>query len=94
MLASALETIMLICFGAAWPFSIAKSWRSCTAKGKSLFFLVVILIGYTAGILKVLVQDGITGFLLIPYSINFIMVMIDTMLYFHNRKLDMMVRGD
>jgi len=86
---SILETIMLLCFGFAWPFSIMKSWRSRTAEGKSLLFLVVILTGYAAGISKVLVQDGITGFLLIPYSINFIMVFIDTMLFFRNRKLDM-----
>ena len=87
-MASILETIMLICFGFAWPFSILKSWQSRTAEGKSLFFLVVILTGYIAGILKVVVQDGITGFLLIPYSINLFMVWIDTMLYFRNRKLD------
>jgi hypothetical protein len=89
MLAKALETIMLVCFGFAWPLSIMKSWQSRTSEGKSLFFLIVILIGYIAGISKVLVQDGITGFLLIPYSINFIMVSIDTMLYCRNKKFDM-----
>ena len=88
-LISILETVMLMCFGFAWPFSIMKSWRSRTAEGKSLFFLVVILAGYIAGISKVIVQDGVTGFLLIPYSINFTMVFIDTTLYFRNRKLDM-----
>ncbi|MCL1875858.1 MAG: hypothetical protein FWF87_06330 [Synergistaceae bacterium] len=87
-MASVLETIMLICFGFAWPFSIMKSWQSRTAEGKSLLFLIVILAGYIAGVLKVLVQDGITGFLLIPYSINLIMVWIDTMLYFRNKRLD------
>ena len=87
-LASVLETIMLICFGLAWPLSIIKSWRCRTAEGKSLFFLIVILLGYVAGISKVLIQDGIAGFLLIPYSINFIMVGIDTLLYFRNKKLD------
>ena len=86
--ASILETIMLVCFGFAWPLSIIKSWQSRTSEGKSLFFLAVILTGYAAGISKVLVLDGITGFLLIPYSINFIMVWIDTILYFRNKKLD------
>ena len=31
------ETIMLLCFGASWPFNIAKSLRSRTAKGKSIY---------------------------------------------------------
>ena len=50
--------------------------------------LVVILTGYVAGIAKVLLSDGPGGFLLIPYGINFVMVSIDTLLYFRNRRLD------
>ncbi len=83
-----LETMMLVCFGAAWPLSILKSWRSRTAKGKSVGFLAVILVGYLAGIAKVLLADGPWDFLLVPYSINFIMVALDTLLYFRNRRLD------
>ena len=83
-----LETIMLICFGAAWPFSIIKSWKARTAKGKSIGFLLVILVGYVAGISKVILSDGLGGFLLIPYSINFIMVSCDVCLYFRNLKLE------
>ena len=83
-----LETLMLVCFGAAWPFSIVKSWRARTAKGKSVGFLLIILLGYVAGIAKVILSDGFGGFLLIPYSINFCMVACDTCLYFRNLKLD------
>lgn len=83
-----LETVMLICFGAAWPFSLIKSWRSRTAKGKSIGFLIIVLAGYVAGMLKVLIADGITGFLLIPYSINFLMVFTDACLYFRNKRFD------
>jgi hypothetical protein len=43
------EAVMLVCFGSAWPFSIFKTWRTKTAKGKSLFFLTVVLIGYVSG---------------------------------------------
>ena len=32
------EILMLVCFGLSWPFNIAKSWKSRTAKGKSLIF--------------------------------------------------------
>lgn len=83
-----LETLMLICFGAAWPLSILKSWRARTARGKSLGFLTVILLGYTAGIAKVYLVDGFQGFLLIPYTINFILVGTETALYFRNTRLD------
>ena len=84
-----LETIMLICFGAAWPFSIAKSWKAKTAQGKSIGFLLVILVGYVAGIAKVILSDGgLGGFLLIPYAINFAMVAFDVCLYFRNARYD------
>ena len=87
-LVKVLETIMLICFGAAWPFSIVKSWKARTAQGKSLGFLLVILVGYIPGIAKVILSDGFGGFLLIPYSINFAMVVYDICLYFRNFRLD------
>lgn len=85
-----LETTMLLCFGAAWPLSILKSWRSRSAKGKSIAFLLVILLGYVAGIAKVLLQmqSGGSGLMLIPYGINFVMVATDAALYFRNLRLD------
>ena len=83
-----LETMMLVCFGAAWPLSILKSWRARTAKGKSIGFLSVILLGYVAGLSKVVLSEGLGGFLLIPYSINFILVGTDVLLYFRNSALD------
>ena len=47
---SPFEILMLVCFGAAWPVSIAKSYRTRKNGGKSLLFLLVILAGYAAGI--------------------------------------------
>lgn len=79
---------MLVCFGAAWPLSIHKSWHSRTTKGKSISFLFIVLIGYVAGITKVFLVDGWGAFLLIPYGINFTMVSIDAALYFRNKKFD------
>ena len=49
-MAEILEVIMIICLGAAWPFNVIKSYKACTAKGKSLWFLCLIIIGYIAGI--------------------------------------------
>ena len=37
-MAEALESLMLILFGISWPFSIAKSYKSRTNKGKSIVF--------------------------------------------------------
>ncbi len=82
-----LEAAMIVSFGIAWPTAIAKSLRSRTAKGKSLFFLLIILVGYTFGIASKLVAGTLT-YVLIFYVINFIMVAFDTVLYFRNRKLD------
>ena len=36
-----LEFLMLCCFGASWPFSIAKSVRSRSTKVKSIMFFVL-----------------------------------------------------
>ncbi len=44
------EVIMLICFGMAWPFSIFKMLKSRKSDGKSVHFLVIILLGYISGI--------------------------------------------
>lgn len=87
-IANILETLMLVCFGAAWPASIYKSWHSRTAKGKSICFLFIVCIGYVIGISKVIITDGIGGFLMIPYLVDIAMVSCDIVLYFRNRRLD------
>lgn len=83
---SPFEIAFLICFGAAWPASIAKSYRSRSNKGKSLFFLGLILTGYTMGILhKVFYSmDGV----ILLYILNFLMVLADMVLYFRNRRIE------
>ncbi|MBQ9031646.1 MAG: hypothetical protein IJ106_09385 [Parasporobacterium sp.] len=81
------ELIMLICFGLSWPTSVLKSYRSRTAKGKSLFFEIFIWVGYVVGVIGKFVSHNIT-YVLIIYAINIIMVSIDICLYFRNTKLD------
>jgi hypothetical protein len=82
-----LEAAMIVSFGIAWPTAIAKSLRSRTAKGKSLFFLLIILAGYAFGIASKLVAGTLT-YVFLFYVINFVMVSFDTFLYFRNRTLD------
>ena len=72
------EGIMLVCFGCAWPLSIYKTWATKTSRGKSLFFLTVILIGYIAGILFELF--GGLNFVIYLYLINIVMVATDLVL--------------
>lgn len=83
---SPFEIIMLACFGAAWPASIYKSYKSRKNTGKSLTFLIIIFIGYIAGIIhKVFYNYDAVIFL---YILNSIMVFTDMMLYFRNKKLE------
>lgn len=82
------EAVMLICFGAAWPFSLVKSWRSRSAKGKSITFLIIILVGYMSGILNKTTQGHSNDPVLLLYVANALMVSMDCALYFRNRRLD------
>lgn len=89
------EALTIFCFGLSWPISIRKSYISRTAKGKSLFFEVFLLIGYAFGIMRKLIQVvdmGSTGFLFYLsfffYILNFIEISIDVALYFRNVRID------
>lgn len=90
------ETAMILCFGASWPFNVVKSWKTKTAKGKSLPFLVLILVGYVFGIVSKFINPsymanigtGIKWLVLASYFFNFTMVSIDFILYFRNRYYD------
>ena len=85
---SIFEIGMLACFGSAWPMNIIKSYRSRTAAGKSVTFQWAIMVGYVCGIIhKTLYSNDIVLYL---YILNLIMVSIDTVLYYRNRRLDQM----
>lgn len=82
-----LEALMMLSFGLAWPLSILKSYRSRTAKGKSLFFMLVVEFGYLCGIASKFVSGTIT-YVIALYFINLFMVATDICLHFRNRRLD------
>ncbi len=69
------EAFMLICFGSAWPFAIAKSLRSRSAGGKSPAFLMIIFTGYLSGITAHLLR-GFSPVVLL-YCLNASMVFAD-----------------
>ena len=87
MVASLLETVMVICFGLSWPLSIRRSLKSRTAQGKSLFFEVFIVIGYLCGIVaKTILHSYNLAYWC--YYLNTCMVSIDICLWFRNTRLD------
>lgn len=81
------ETMMLICFGCSWPISVVKSYRSRTAKGKSVMFTYAIILGYICGILSK-IAGGNINYVLTLYILNLVIVSADVVLYYRNRKLD------
>ena len=86
-MAQVFETIMLLCFGASWPFKIAKSLRSRTAKGKSIYFEICIIVGYVCGVIGKFVGGNIT-YVVAVYLLDICMVSIDLALTLRNRRLD------
>lgn len=80
------EMLMLICFGVAWPFSLYKSWTTRTTGGKSVAFLMVILLGYIAGITNKVING--LDYVLFFYIANALMVLADSILFFRNKKYD------
>ena len=83
---SVFELGMLICFGVSWPINVMKSYRMKTAKGKSLPFLIAIVVGYLLGITHKLLYSR--DIVLAMYIINLCMVSADLVLYFMNRRYD------
>ena len=82
------EIIMVVSFGASWPFNVLKSYRARTTKGKSLLFLVLIFFGYICGIISKLTAESFKWYVLFFYVLNLIMVGVDLLLYIRNFKLD------
>jgi len=79
---SVFEILMLICFGAAWPFSVYKSYVSGTNDGKSIVFLFTILFGYACGVVHKLnySYDGV----IYLYAFNGALVFVDILLHYRN----------
>ncbi len=93
-MAEILEIIMVVSFGASWPFNVVKSYKARTAKGKSLLFLCLIFFGYIAGIAskfanaEYMANFSSKWYVLVFYILNLIMVGADLLLYVRNRNLD------
>ena len=84
---SVFETIMLVCFGFSWPMNLIKAYNAKTAKGTSLPFILLIIIGYVAGIIAKIVT-GQTNYVLAAYVLNLAIVLLNLVIYFRNSTLD------
>ncbi len=86
------ETIMLVCFGISWPISVYKDLRSKTAKGKSIYFLIAIIIGYISGITSKLYGHFVDGkdltYVLYLYIVNLVIVTVDLIITIINMRRD------
>lgn len=84
-----LEVLMLVLFGLSWPFNIAKSIRSRTAKGKTLTFHFFIIIGYICGLASKFISGNIT-YVVAFYIVDIVLVTTDLILTIRNIRLDKM----
>ncbi|MBN1914791.1 MAG: hypothetical protein JW769_02750 [Parachlamydiales bacterium] len=79
------EAVMLVCFGAAWPFSVYTSWKSQSNQGKNVVFLYIIFLGYLSGIThKILIQYD---FVIYLYYLNAVLVIWDIVLFHRNARI-------
>lgn len=83
---SIFEIIMLLCFGAAWPASIAKLLMTKSSGGKSKFFLYIIIVGYIAGILHKFYYN--MDAVVYLYLLNILMASIDLGLVIKYEKME------
>lgn len=85
------EILMLICFGASWPFAVLKTYRTKNVKGKSVLFLSLILVGYICGIIhKCIYKPDAVVWL---YVLNLILVGTDLILWFKYKNNENLAEG-
>lgn len=83
-----LEIMMVVSFGFSWPMNVIKSYKTRSTKGKSLWFLILIFVGYICGIASKLTAHSYKWYVLFFYILNFVMVGMDLLLYWRNYRLE------
>ncbi len=86
------ELVMIVCFGFSWPLNIIKAWKARTAKGSSVQFYFLILVGYLFGIASKVIKltNGVNtpGYVWFFYILNSVIVTLGIAVWFRNRALD------
>lgn len=86
-MAEILETLMLICFGCSWPISLIKNIKAKSAKNTSLGFILLILAGYTGGIIAKIINKNY-GIVLAAYILNAVIVIANLVVFCINKRRD------
>ena len=86
-MAELLESTMLVCFGLSWPMNLAKNIKAKSARNMSLQFILLIIIGYVAGITAKIYAHKF-NYVLAVYLLNLIIVSANVIVYFINRRYD------
>lgn len=87
VIAQILEAVMLICFGLSWPLNAYKNFKAETAAGSSWQFILLITMGYVAGIIAKF-ASGAVNWVLIVYFLNLACLGVNWCVYFRNCRLD------
>ena len=82
-----LEATMLLCFGCSWPIAVFKNIRAHSAKGMSMQFILLIMVGYIAGIAAKIYSHTI-NYVLLVYIFNLLVVSANLVIYFVNLNSD------
>ncbi len=88
------EIGMILAFGISWPINLIKAWKARTTRGTSLLFLLLIFFGYIAGIIAKFINPVYMAnfrskwYVLIVYFFNLIVVSLNIVVYFMNKKID------
>ena len=85
MIADILESAMLIAFGLAWPANIMKTLRTKATTGKSLPFLIMVIVGYAFGLTAKFLR-GDFNFVILFYTLNLLLISSDACLYLYYRR--------
>ncbi|MDO5581052.1 MAG: hypothetical protein Q4G69_07935 [Planctomycetia bacterium] len=78
------EIGMLICFGFSWPFSIHTMLRTGRTEGKSLLFLLLVMVGYVFGVLHKAFYH--LDVVILLYGFLFVVVLADFLICIYLRR--------
>src|SRR5574344_601280 len=79
------EGVMLICFGASWPFALYKTYKSKSVRGKSLRFSGLVILGYIFGVIHKIVYSPDAVIFLYLLNIAFVSIDVILIMLYKNR---------